>query len=212
MTEVDICNQALALLGDRAQVVTISPPDGSAQSALCARLYPVCRDAMLEASAGWTFSTREAFLSATLGPVGGWPNSFALPNGLSRVLNVMPFGATGTGVAYAIRNDGGTIKICAAPTAIRLVYTVKVTDTALFSQLFSDALAARLASMLAGPLFQDERGVKMSQHYLELSNYYVSLAQSADSAQQRSGWLPPTAPWVQARGAGTDKNREQSGG
>ena len=46
-TPVDICNLALARLGDEANVQSISPPDGSTQAALCAQFYPIARDTAL---------------------------------------------------------------------------------------------------------------------------------------------------------------------
>ena len=40
-TEVDICNLALAHLGDDATIATIKPPEGSAQAEKAARFYPI---------------------------------------------------------------------------------------------------------------------------------------------------------------------------
>ena len=38
-SEVEICNLALARLGDAATVVSIDPPEGSAQAEHCAMFY-----------------------------------------------------------------------------------------------------------------------------------------------------------------------------
>ena len=43
-TEVDICNLALAHLGDDATIASIKPPEGSAQAEKSARFYPIARD------------------------------------------------------------------------------------------------------------------------------------------------------------------------
>ena len=43
-TEVDICNIALAHLGDDATIASLSPPEGSAQAEKAARFYPIARN------------------------------------------------------------------------------------------------------------------------------------------------------------------------
>ncbi len=45
---VDLCNLALAYLGDDATVASIDPPEGSAQAEHCQRFYPIARDTLLQ--------------------------------------------------------------------------------------------------------------------------------------------------------------------
>ena len=66
---VDICNLALAHLGDTATVASIDPPEGSAQSEHCARFYPIARDSLLEMHA-WNFSMRRINLAQL---TNSWP-------------------------------------------------------------------------------------------------------------------------------------------
>ena len=56
-SEVEICNLALARLGDAATVVSIDPPEGSAQAEHCAMFYPMARDTLL-AQHPWGFAQR----------------------------------------------------------------------------------------------------------------------------------------------------------
>ena len=49
-SDVDVCNLALAHLGDEATVASISPPEGSAQAGHCARFYPMARDSASSAN------------------------------------------------------------------------------------------------------------------------------------------------------------------
>ena len=42
---VEICNLALSHLGDRATVVSIDPPEGSAQAEHCKTYWPLCDEA-----------------------------------------------------------------------------------------------------------------------------------------------------------------------
>ena len=46
-TEVDICNLALAHLGDDATIASLNPPEGSAQAEKAARFYPIARNSLL---------------------------------------------------------------------------------------------------------------------------------------------------------------------
>ena len=59
---VDICNLALARLGDSATVASIDPPEGSAQSEHCARFYPLARRQIFEAH-NWSFLIRREKLA-----------------------------------------------------------------------------------------------------------------------------------------------------
>ncbi len=100
MSEVTICNLALAHLGDTAQVVSIKPPDPSVQAQLCANFYYVARNSLLEMAA-WGFATRRVVLAA-LTPLpsdgfyidedgnleGPWRHIYALPAGVINVLSV----------------------------------------------------------------------------------------------------------------------------
>ena len=61
-TEVDICNLALAHLGDDATIASINPPEGSAQAEKAARFYPIARNTLLELHS-WNFaSCKRAFI------------------------------------------------------------------------------------------------------------------------------------------------------
>lgn len=103
MSEVDICNLALGHLGDTAQVMSIKPPDASVQAQLCARFYPIARNALLEMGT-WGFATRRVALALladnpTLdiaqaadptADQGTWLYAYALPNAVINVLAVLP--------------------------------------------------------------------------------------------------------------------------
>lgn len=60
-TNVDICNMALANIGEAPNITAISPPDGSAHADLCALWLPKAREAVLEMH-NWTFAARRAVL------------------------------------------------------------------------------------------------------------------------------------------------------
>ena len=61
-TEIDICNLALSLLGEAADVVSIDPSDGSENAGLCNRWFPLATKRLFE-DANWSFSQRRVRLS-----------------------------------------------------------------------------------------------------------------------------------------------------
>ena len=69
-TQVQICNLALAKLGDEAQVTGIAPSDGSMQANYCALFYPQALNVLLSKHA-WSFATVTAATSATANFVSG---------------------------------------------------------------------------------------------------------------------------------------------
>jgi hypothetical protein len=75
-SEVDICNLALANIGETAKVTSIDPVDGSAQAALCARFYPLARDSLLEMGT-WSFAVERKTLTPTTNTRTEW--EYALP-------------------------------------------------------------------------------------------------------------------------------------
>lgn len=97
-SEVDICNLALSHLGDTATVVSIYPPENSVQAQLCARFYPVARNALLE-MANWGFATRRVPLAQVANPTldadgnGPWDYAYAMPNAVINLLSVVPAGS-----------------------------------------------------------------------------------------------------------------------
>lgn len=92
-SEVDICNLALADLGDDATVTEIDPPEGSSQAEHCARFYPVARDAFLQMH-DWGFNTSRITPALIGSGVSEWLYAYALPSNCLKVLAVLPLGST----------------------------------------------------------------------------------------------------------------------
>ena len=89
---VDICNLALAHLGDEATVSSIDPPEGSAQAEHCARFYPIARDSALEGH-DWNFATTRGVLALVGSAWPSWAYCYELPATCVRAISVLPPGA-----------------------------------------------------------------------------------------------------------------------
>jgi hypothetical protein len=124
-SEVDICNDALAMLGDEATVASIDPPEGSAQADHCARFYPKARDALLEMHQ-WGFATvRVALPLLTAGVTPStWQYAYvAPPDALNLIAVLDPAAADDYSVPigpYAITSALSSLDVVAVPTGIGL--------------------------------------------------------------------------------------------
>jgi len=195
---VDLCNLALAHLGDEATVSSISPSDGSAQADHCARFYPIARDALLEVVA-WNFATRRVSLAETANtPPGVWAYEYAFPGSCIRLQSILPeSGDENAPQNYMQGTDvnGNRVIWSNTENAVAL-YTHAVTDTTKFTALFNTALSYLLASYLAGPITRDA-GTKKSMYQL----YQAELA-NAGISNNKANNNPATknASWIDARG------------
>jgi len=185
---VDICNLALAHLGNEATVSSISPPDGSVEAMHCARFYPIARDALLEPHA-WHFALRRATLNplATSETPPSWVAAFALPNGCLRPLRVLLPGAVDdtAGEEFTVEtlSDGTKVLFTVAEEA-SLVFIAAVSDTTRFTPLFAAALARMLASYLAGPLIKGKAGGQVAAAQYE---FFVKVELPAGLRSDASG-------------------------
>ncbi len=186
-SEVDICNLALAHLGDNATVASIDPPEGSAQAEHCARFYPVARDSLLEMHA-WKFATRRVLLAQLTTDTWNWSFAYAEPTGVLKLLAVLPASAASDADTqeYEAETDGnGTPIILTDQEGASLRYIAHVTDTTVFSPLFVDALAWLLASYLAGPVLKGDAGAAMAKACLQSFMLALSNAKTSDANQRK---------------------------
>lgn len=199
-SEVDICNLALARLGDNATVASIDPPEGSAQAEHCARFYPVARDSLLEMHA-WKFATRRVLLAQLTTDTWNWSFAYAEPTGVLKLLAVLPASASSDADTqeYEAETDGnGTPIILTDLEGASLRYVAHVTDTTVFSPLFVDALAWLLASYLAGPVLKGDAGAAMAKACLQSFMLALSNAKTSDANQRKA--RPEHKPdWIAGR-------------
>jgi hypothetical protein len=191
---VDICNVALARLGDSATVSSIDPPEGSMQAEHCAIFYPIARDSLLETH-DWNFATSRWRLARITGtPPGRWSFSYSLPPDFIRAISVFSEDNEDAPVEYVI--ESGAVLTNAESVLIR--YVRRENDTTRYSRLVIDALAWLLASYLAGPVMKGSDGAKMSQQCLQFYQVALSLAARSDAAQQNTPAYEGTS-WIMAR-------------
>jgi hypothetical protein len=200
-SDVDIVNIALGHLGDRANVASISPSDGSAQADAAARIYAQTRDWLLERFA-WKFAKRRATLAERDLTVGSWDHVYAEPNNCLRILAVLPSGylTDDATVEFDTETDetGQGLILTDAEDATA-IFIARITDPGKFTPGFVEALSWFLAVGLAGPIIKGETGRAEAARCLQ----YASLAfESATglSAKQSKKALNHIPSFIAARG------------
>jgi hypothetical protein len=213
-SETDICNIALAHLGDSATVASIDPPEGSAQAEHCQRFYPIARDSLLEMHP-WGFATRRKALARLSSSPSAWAYCYALPADMINALTVLSPEASDDGLidgavsgqAFVIESnsDGVDVLYTNQPLAV-LRYVARVTDTTRFSPLFVKCLARALAALLAGPVIKGDAGISMAVQQEVIAfgrdgkSGIFGQAAASDAGDRRSLVRDNhQAPWVSAR-------------
>lgn len=199
-SEVEICNLALAHLGDAATVASLSPPEGSAQAEHCARFYPIARDTLLEAHS-WKFATRRETLALLDVDTFNWSYAYAEPNNALRILSILPMQAVVGEEAQpfeTMAGEDGSALIYTDLDSASAVYTTVVTDTTKFSPLFIDALSRLLASYLAGPVIKGDAG--KAEAKAQFQAFRIALASAVQSdANQRNVRPTHSVGWMTGR-------------
>lgn len=168
---VDICNLALANLGDVADITSLDPPEGSAQAERCAQFYPLAVSTLLEAHE-WGFATvRETLVPYSINDRANWPYCYSLPAKCVRVIDLtegdmrhLPpeFAKSRYDYEIGLKASGQKCLYTNLENAI-IRYITKVNE-GLFPSSFVMALSWKLAGMLAGPMIKGDSGIQMTQN------------------------------------------------
>lgn len=202
LTDAEICNVALARVGQREFIDDLN--DASAQAQVCKALFTAARDAVLESFA-WPFATRRATLALLAGATrDSWGYVYVLPSDCVAVRYVYAGTrnpASDERIAYAREiaddaNGNPTVHVLLTDQIDAvLVYTALISVTALYPPLFVDALAWRLAADLALALpVKPEVGLRMQQGY----SLALNRAAASQLKQQQLD-VPPDSEFVRIR-------------
>lgn len=199
---VSICNLALSYIGDSATVASIDPPEQTPQSQMCATMYPMAVNALLEMY-DWTFATYTAELSQFASEdTRGWKGAYAVPADCLRVVNVHSKAEQKseepTDKEFILGGSlRGRVLYTDADNPV-VTYISSSTPAAVFSNAFVIALAWYLANMLAGQRVKGKEGHAMSQNCMKQFDVAIRLAKGFDASQQKIG-LGVTPKWIKER-------------
>jgi len=145
MTDVQICNLALARLGD-ARITSLS--DSTAQATYCSLFYAQTVEE-LQADFDWSFCRKQAGLLGASQPLTGYSFKYSLPSDFIRALRVSGIDASENFGTWEII---GTELHTNISGAVSLDYIANTTTTTQFPAIFVEALSIKLAAVLAMPL------------------------------------------------------------
>jgi len=190
MDSVQICNIALAHLGDRR--ITRLDADAQESDAIvryCADFLPLARGEVLEAQR-WTFAKKDVVLNRTSAPIMDYTYAHVLPTDIIRLLNLVP-GAPDAeddtavyfnGKVRRYKIIGEQIHSNTEHMALRYIYDVE--DANLWSKGVVACVSRLLASYLAGPL-ADSPSIAES-HRMHYERIDLPNAQYLDAVQDES--------------------------
>lgn len=193
-TETDICN--LALFHVRAKEIG-DIDEQSAQGEACRVLYPAARDYILS-QIDWGFAKTTRTLSLKSEVPAEWDYLYDFPNDCHEVHYIVPPGGSGSLASSGVKLDNldidhipyeiiidssGEKGIATNQESATLAYTKKVETVSLFTHLFKEAVAWRLAIGLATKLGGDSTKYYRGEAERGLA---LTLNQAqADSANQQ---------------------------
>lgn len=225
LSDVAICNLALDSIGARATIVSLQ--ENSKEARACARQYASALASVLQA-AQWNFARKQVALSllqdGTATPPGNvpqpWLYEYAYPSDCVQGRYVMPMmqgnpasvpGSQslpywiGTPVRFIVSSDvdisNNAIKVILTNQgAAQFVYTAMITDTGMFDEQFTLALANYLGHRIAIPLSGDKALAKMA---------YQIAAETCTKAQASNGnegltIIDQVPDWIRVRGYASD--------
>lgn len=169
-SKVEICNNALALLGDDINIVSLS--DASKAGKYCNLLWQSSLDHVLRSYA-WRFSIKRWSLPKTTEkPTYGEGNVFVYPPDMLRLLKTED-----PNTIYSVEGD----RIISDVDTFNCIGVRRVSDTAKFDPSFTNALTLYLASRLCQPITGDT-----SLQKLLLEEYNVIIEQAKTSSSFES--------------------------
>lgn len=220
-TEVDICNLALAHLGDDATIASLNPPEGSAQAEKAARFYPIARNSLLEMHT-WNFAAKRGNIALTTNSLDQWDYAYVAPaDMMSPVAIISPTAQNDYATRMSAGDTPGGITSNYAPTIVAgqytpqqfavegdLIYTNQenamlryqafITDPSLFSPLFVVTLSWHLASMMAGPVIKGDQGAAEAKRCTQMMGNYLNSAKQSDNLH-RDITIEHIVPWTSGR-------------
>lgn len=222
---VEICNLALTHVGEAPKITSLDPGvDASTEAEVCAQLYPVARDAVLEKHT-WSFATKFVELVELTkdSTRTAWDYAYRIPDDMASVISVLPQGVyddytlpwqpvadyqiplpehqVGVNVPapFAIERDSnGDLVLYTDVENACLRYTARVNASVRQPRLFKVAVSWYLASLLCGPIVKGDSAARLRQQAMQMATYAMNEAVREDG-HNRDSKPPHNVPWISGR-------------
>lgn len=188
-SSVDICNMALSLLGDSAEVTSINPPEG-VQAGHCAKWYPIALRTVLERY-GWSFATlrvRPVEMSNVDAHLYGKEHAYAVPPDCLKILNLQSYEELSENCSERFHSFEMAVIDTHSRRALFtdiedpvITYVTNINTPELFPGYFIDTLVPLLATYLYGPVKRADTTSQAGQNLLKLYESALSRAKTLDA-------------------------------
>ena len=158
-SKVEIWNMALVRVGSSGFIQ--SPTENSAEANHCRVVYPNSVKATLEATVDWSFARRKAALADLGTPDDDWSYQYAYPSNCIKARKILTNVRNAKPLPFKIGlNSSGTQKVINTDVSEAvLIYTMNVTNEALFSAAFAEMLSWKIALEIAPALSGNDQKV-----------------------------------------------------
>ena len=192
VTAVELCNRALAMVGESPFVTSIAPPDDSKAAKLCQKFWPHVLDEVTQGHE-WGWATKRIALTEVVdGGNDFWRYCYEIPAGMLKAIEMLPNGApdgfrdhTGSRILFRREVDAdGIERLWSNLPEAWLRYTVYVTDPNLLDPWAQKACVMQLASELAGAIMQGKEGQQAVLTYAQAAQAAIARAKANDGNQR----------------------------
>ena len=194
MTQVQLCNVALAHLGE-APIASLA--DSTVAGRACALHYDPTRTEVIR-SHRWNFATQRAALVESLpAPAFGWAHAFDLPANCLRALEIND-NEIGDVISETWAIEGRHLLTNA--DSVNLVYIKDIGDVALTDPLFAAAFGLKLAAVLSETIRGSTGKTAELLQLYDARTAPLARRIDANEGRRRKGLLPLNSYFVRARG------------
>jgi hypothetical protein len=177
-TNVDLTNRALAQIGTRSQIVSMT--DGSQEALYANLLYNGLRDFLLR-EGDYEFATQTALAVAVTGPLPPWLLAYQYPVDAVRIKQLVAVNFVAMDpqpVEFNISVSGIQAHVILTKTAVAyVVYTSNAVLETYWDSMFTEAFVRMLAAALA---FALENRIEASREKLQEAINFAGMASLRD--------------------------------
>lgn len=178
-SKIDVFNMALGHIGTSSTVA--DELERSPERIACSRYWDTCRDALFSyKDMPWGFATSRVTLADIGDPPTGWGYRYRYPNDCINAIGIV--GSTGRNEPPELRpkfvvqwEADGRVILTDTEEAV-LIYTKRVEEVERWPSSFVEAMAYRLASMIAMPM-KNDNGLRGDM--LSLADQFAQIAMAA---------------------------------
>ena len=196
-TDTEVCNMALAMIGEGHMIESIDEHSVTAEA--CKRFFNLCLDCC-NSTYNWSFARRDEVIDSSflLSDVVALPyrNAYRLPEDVFKIIRIGEISDTSESetlgrrstVLFNFRNyDNKRILVADIDAPFAIQYQCRITDVSICDPLFIEALSYLLAHKLCGCIIRDANAANLGTYMYNMFRTTVGKAAALDAQQGNRG-------------------------